>query len=88
MVVRLSMLKIISEYLLYLLDEKKLSHSYINQAVSAIKLLCKNIFNISIINVDIPRPKGEKKLPVVLSQKEVMKILNSLQNQKHRTILS
>lgn len=42
---------------------------------------------MSIIDVDIPRPKGEKKLPVLLSQKEVMKILNYLQNQKHRTIL-
>ncbi|WP_214659250.1 tyrosine-type recombinase/integrase [Candidatus Formimonas warabiya] len=35
----------------------------------------------------IPRPKKENKLPLVLSQDEINRILASLQNLKHRAIL-
>jgi integrase/recombinase XerD len=39
-------------------------------------------------NVDhIPRPKGEKKLPVVLSRPEIIKIFKATTNQKHRALL-
>lgn len=36
----------------------------------------------------MPRPKKEKKLPNVLSEDEVARILAALENQKHRTILT
>jgi site-specific recombinase XerD len=36
---------------------------------------------------EIKRPKKDKKLPVVLSQKEVFRILSLVTNIKHRTIL-
>lgn len=36
---------------------------------------------------DIPRPKREKRLPVVLSQQEVKRILSVLENKKHRALL-
>jgi site-specific recombinase XerD len=77
----------IKKYLLYLLNERKLSHSFVNQAVSAIKFLFIKVLKKKDIIVDIPRPKKENKLPQVLSEKEVIKILKSLDNQKHRTIL-
>jgi len=77
----------IENYLLYLLDEKQVSHSYVNQAVSAIKFYLSNIEKKKMIDLNIPRPKQEKKLPEVLSQNEVIKILNALTNIKHRAIL-
>lgn len=36
---------------------------------------------------DIARPKREKKLPSVLSRNEIIKLLNSVINEKHRAIL-
>ena len=36
---------------------------------------------------EIKRPKKDKKLPVVLSQEEVSKILSSVENIKHKAIL-
>jgi integrase/recombinase XerD len=67
---------------------KKLSSSYQNQVVNAIKLFFKTIAGQQI-NVElIHRPKGKKTLPNVLSKEEVKMILESLQNIKHRTMLS
>lgn len=71
----------------YIID-KKLSSSYQNQVVNAIKLFFKTIAGQQI-NVElIHRPKGKKTLPNVLSKEEVKMILESLQNIKHRTMLS
>ncbi|WP_027340405.1 site-specific tyrosine recombinase/integron integrase [Halonatronum saccharophilum] len=77
----------IKKYLLYLLKERELSHSFVNQAVSAIKIMVIKVLKRSDIIINLPRPKKEKKLPNVLSEKEVMRILKSLSNQKHKTIL-
>jgi integrase/recombinase XerD len=67
---------------------KKLSSSYQNQVVNAIKLFFKTIAGQQI-NVElIHRPKGEKTLPNVLSKEEVKLILESLQNTKHKAMLS
>jgi integrase/recombinase XerD len=67
---------------------KKLSSSYQNQVVNAIKLFFKIIADQQI-NVElIHRPKGKKTLPNVLSKEEIKMILESLQNIKHRTMLS
>ncbi|OCL26613.1 integrase [Orenia metallireducens] len=77
----------IKRYLLFLLNERKLSHSFVNQAVSALKFLFAKVLKKDNITIGIPRPRKEKKLPQVLSEKEVVRILESLDNQKHKTIL-
>jgi site-specific recombinase XerD len=38
--------------------------------------------------IHIPRPRGEKKLPVVFSKAEVVKLLDATKNIKHKAILS
>lgn len=76
----------LQSYLLNLLKNDEKSHSYVNQAVSAIKFLYCEVLN-RFFDVNLPRPKKEKKLPDVLSQDEVIKILNSVENVKHRAIL-
>jgi integrase/recombinase XerD len=77
----------VRRYLLFLLEEKKTSHSYANQTISAIKFLCNDTLKQGRVIEAIPRPKRENKLPNVLSFDEVKMILNALENQKHKTIL-
>lgn len=77
----------IRKYIIFLIYENKCSHSYANQAISAIKFFYNEILNQSIKIDHIPRPKKENKLPNVLSFDEVMKILAALHNEKHKAIL-
>lgn len=75
-------------YLLYLLDHKKSSHSFANQALSAIRFLADSILNRGDLLVNIPRSKKEHKLPDVLSRQEVVKILSCIRNDKHKAIMA
>lgn len=73
-------------YLFDLLEKQQVSHSYASQAISSIKFLYNEVLHTNIV-VDLPRPKKEKKLPNILSQGEVLKILQALDNEKHKAIL-
>ncbi|RNC29107.1 MAG: Tyrosine recombinase XerD [Candidatus Dichloromethanomonas elyunquensis] len=77
----------IRRFLLSLLENKKCSHSYANQAISSVKFFLKYVLRKETL-VKLPRPKKEQKLPEVLSKKEIIRILNALKNLKHRAILS
>lgn len=62
------------------------SSSYQNQAVNALKLYYKVEFGKDIgLNIAL-RPRGEHKLPNVLSTDDVKRLLQSFGNEKHRTI--
>lgn len=66
----------------------KLSASYQNQVVNAIKLFFRTVENRSM-NVDvIHRPRRAKLLPNVLSKDEIKTIINAQSNIKHRAMLS
>ena len=67
---------------------KKLSISYQNQVVNAIKLYFKIVKETAIVVEKIYRPKTEKLLPNVLSKTEIKKILEAHSNVKHKTMLS
>ncbi|MBM7613849.1 site-specific tyrosine recombinase/integron integrase [Alkaliphilus hydrothermalis] len=77
----------VNEYLLYMLEERQCSSSYVNTAVSSIKFLFNQVLRRFDMAVGIPRPKKEKKLPEVLNEEEVTKILNVVENHKHKAIL-
>jgi len=68
--------------------KKKLSASYQNQVVNAIKLFYRQVENRSMDIDIIHRPKRQKLLPNVLSKAEVKLILESLINVKHKAMLS
>lgn len=73
-----------NEYIL----KNNLSASFQNQVVNAIKLFFTTVENRKI-NVElIHRPKREKLLPNVLSKEEVKRILEALENIKHKAMLS
>jgi integrase/recombinase XerD len=72
------------EYIL----KKNCSSSYQNQVINSIKLFYRSQFNRRIDIDQIERPRREKKLPNVLSKREVKKILEAPVNMKHRLMLS
>ena len=78
----------IREYLLYLIGQRDVSVSYQNQSINAIKFYYEQVMGRPVRTYYIQRPKKEKKLPNVLSENEVLLILNSTENLKHKAILS
>lgn len=77
-------IKFNNEYVL----KNKFSASYQNQVVNAIKLFFRTMEHKAIHVDSIDRPKKGFKLPVILSLEEVAKMLNSMENIKHRTMLA
>jgi site-specific recombinase XerD len=78
----------IRNFLLYQIDKKKLSPATVNQIFNALRFLYVELYKKSFAIGTLPRPKKERKLPVVLSQQEVLSILNCTENLKHRTLLT
>ena len=77
----------ILNYLYYLKNEKKASYSGINIAYSALKYFYENVIGRQWDVKKIPRQRGEKRLPVVLSRQEVKSILEGVSNEKQRIAL-
>lgn len=78
----------IIDYQLYLVKEKKVSRSSQNQSINAIKFYLEQVLGYGRQVYELERPKKQNKLPLVLSQQEVAKLLGCIQNLKHRAILS
>jgi integrase/recombinase XerD len=68
--------------------KNKLSSSYQNQIVNAIKLFFSSIEHQKMNPKLLHRPKREKLLPNVLSKEEVKQILEAHSNLKHKAMLS
>jgi integrase/recombinase XerD len=64
-----------------------LSHAYVNQALSGIKFFLEKVCGMLEGNFTFVRPKKEDKLPNILGQKEVIRILYVVDNKKHRALL-
>jgi site-specific recombinase XerD len=76
----------VKDYLVFLAEEKGVSTSSLNIAISALKFYYGEVRKQSFI-YEIKRPKKDKKLPIVLSRDEVSRILSVVTNLKHKTIL-
>jgi integrase/recombinase XerD len=68
--------------------KNKLSASYQNQVINAIKLFFQTIRDTKMLVDKIHRPKRAKVLPNVLSKEEIKLILNAHSNIKHKMMLS
>ena len=79
--------EMIVDFLRYLVDERNISGSYQNQSINAIKFYFEKVKNGQRKVYTIDRPRKEKYLPEVLSEEEVVKILNATENLKHKAIL-
>jgi len=78
----------VKNFLQYSIMERNLSVSYINQVISAVKILQQDVLGKSWESIRIKRPRGIKRLPVVLSKEEIKSIIETTRNLKHRAILA
>ena len=77
----------IKDYLLYLVNEKGISESTQNQVINAIKAFFEKVLKQERKTYYIPRPKRRQSLPNILSEREVVSLLQSTENTKHKCIL-
>ncbi len=78
----------VRRYLLYLVDERGVSRSTLDQTYSALLFLFTQILHRPRVMTKIKRPRPEQKLPVVLSREEVRSLLESITNLKHKALLA
>jgi integrase/recombinase XerD len=78
----------LKNYAYYLINQKQASVSRINQLISAWKIFTVDVLERQWDDFRLKRPRREKKIPQVLSQKEARALIDSLRNLKHRMILT
>jgi integrase/recombinase XerD len=78
----------VKDFLQYVIETKKVSVSYINQIISAVKILHHDVLGNEWEKIRIKRPRRVKNLPVVLSKEEVKSLIETTRNLKHRAILA
>jgi integrase/recombinase XerD len=77
----------IIQYMLYRIKTHKISESAQNTLINAIKCYYEQVLGRDRTFYDLQRPKRPFQLPNVLSQDETLKLLESVENIKHRCIL-
>ena len=73
-----------NEYIL----SRRLSYSYQNQFMNALRLFYRQIVPRALEIESVKRPRGEHRLPNVLSKEEVSRLIKVMKNLKHRAMLS
>lgn len=77
----------IRSYLLYLLEERKLSSSTLNQTICALRFFYIRVLGRPWKVAKVHFQKRRRKLPTVLTEAEVTRLLGAARNLKDRTIL-
>jgi integrase/recombinase XerD len=80
--------KEVKEYLLHLLEDRKLSRGTYKNYAAGIKFLYTTTLNRAEVVEKIRYPKAMKKLPVVLDLAEIKSLLSVTENLKHRALLT
>ena len=71
-------------YLYHLMEERHLSSTSCNQAYYALKFFYERILKQDWASFSIPHAKRERRLPVVLSIKEVHRLLEAVDSLKYQ----
>jgi site-specific recombinase XerD len=77
----------IREYQVHLFRDRKLSPGTIEGRTAALRFLFVKTLRRRYLPDHIPFPKRQRRLPTVLSQEEVARLIASAQNLMHRTML-
>ena len=80
--------KMILVFLQYLVIDRKISTSYQNQSINAIKFYYERVRGGQRKTYYIERPIREKTLPVVLNEEEVIHTIRQVKNIKHLAIIT
>jgi len=78
----------VKKYLHYCIEEKNCSVPYINQSISALKILYEKVLEWKWEGINISRPRKEVKLPVILTQDEIGRLTKVTTNLKHKSLIS
>jgi site-specific recombinase XerD len=79
--------KMIIAFLQYLVMDRKISTSYQNQSINAIKFYYERVLGGQRKIYLVERPLKEKALPVVLNEKEIINTIKQVNNIKHKAII-
>ena len=79
--------EIVEKYLYHLKRKKKHSISSMKQSVASLKFIFSDVLNKNIPPTLNVRFRKEEKIPIVLSETEVTRLLNAVHNLKHKAIL-
>ncbi|MGH2666654.1 tyrosine-type recombinase/integrase [Flavobacterium sp.] len=77
----------VRDYLLYCINDLKLTENTIHSRINAIKFYYEQVLFQSKIFLEIPRPKKQSKLPKALNVYEIKRLLDVTENLKHNTML-
>src|SRR6266545_4875469 len=75
------------KYQLYLLNERKLSVGTIVARIAALRFFFVKVLHRPYRQVDLVYPKQPERLPVILSEEEVARLIESASSSYHRVIL-
>lgn len=79
----------IKQYLYYCKEERGLSNSFINQTISALRVLRQDVLGLSLDDdIKIKRPRKAQPLPEILSCQEVGSLIEVTRNPKHKAIIA
>jgi site-specific recombinase XerD len=79
--------KEIKEYLLYLIDKKQSSWSHYRQTICGLRFLYTKVLGHEWMAEHLPFPRRNRPLPEFLTVDEVAKVLQAVENHKHRMML-
>jgi len=78
----------LKEYLNHRIIHDHISVSMVNQTISAYKIYHVDVLKKDPLDIRIKRPRRERKLPAILSTKEIEKMITVTLNLKHRAIIA
>lgn len=79
----------LKEYLYFCKEHRGLSNSFINQTISAVKILLQDVLGLPWdATIKVKRPRRDYPMPEILSPEEVLRLVNSPTNIKHQAILA
>ena len=74
------------KYIAHLMSDRKYKPGSVNLALSSVKFFYREILQNRAFNA-VKAPKSEKKLPTVLTKEEIKKMLNAVENPKHKLLI-
>jgi site-specific recombinase XerD len=76
----------VKKYLFFIV-EKGLSSNTVSLHINALKSFFRIILKSDILS-ELRHPKRNKSLPYILSRKEIIKLINSIKNRKHKLMIA
>ncbi len=77
----------IRKFQLHLLRDRKLAANTVKQRMAAVQFFFMRTLKRAYLREDFPYPKTPQRLPVILSQEEVTRLIDSASNLSHRAML-